>query len=191
MQKFSFLQLNKTIFKKLSSKGFTLVELLIVLSIFSIVIISITTLFVDLLRNQLYILSARKMLGEISYLGEFISRQIRMSKTDTTGSCVSAGKNFEIINGGEGIKFLTQDDKCYTIYLDSLEHQIMIQRPDGVFELTSKRTKVEKLLFRVSGNIVGDTIQPFVTLKIEATPIPKGPKIIFQTGISKRNPDVS
>ena len=69
-------------------KGYTLIEILVAVSIFTVIISIPTGFLVGSLRAQLKILASQKLLDQTSYLMEYMSRAIRMAQKDTNESCI-------------------------------------------------------------------------------------------------------
>lgn len=74
-------------FSKLS-KGFTLVELIVVLAVFLFIIGVAITIFLSIITNQKSVLAEQKILNQISYVEEHVSKALRMAKKDTDGACL-------------------------------------------------------------------------------------------------------
>ena len=117
--------------------GYTLIEVLVAVGIFTILIAAPTGFFVGSLKGQLKTLSSQKLLDNTSYTLEYISRSLRMARKDTIGSCVSPldstnYRNYEKTTSrtlaeteylGSGIKFLNYKtpSECQEFFLDETE----------------------------------------------------------------------
>jgi len=172
-----------------SHKGFTLIEVLVVAAIFGTLMVAITGLFISALRIEKGVLASRKVLGQISYASEYMTRALRMAEKDKTGICISSGSNYESVSLGE-IRFINalQHSGCQSFFLDN--NQIKYETsPGNIVELTSSDIIVENLKFELSGETQSDDIQPFVTIYMEA--YTKDSSILkVQTSVSQRNLDV-
>ncbi|GAJ06754.1 unnamed protein product, partial [marine sediment metagenome] len=82
------------------NKGFTLIEILISITIFSIVIIAFLSLFTSAFHYQRESLNSAYLLNSASYLTEYISRDLRMAKKDITGNCITEKHNFATLANG-------------------------------------------------------------------------------------------
>lgn len=173
------------------NKAFTLVEILVSVSIFSIAITIVTQTFVYAVRLQKQFLATTESINEISYLMEYMTRSIRMAKKDITGSCLSVAKlNYEITRSGSGIKFKASNDVCREFYL---ENQTLneIRNVDPPLNLTSPKIKVLSFNIGPSDSWDQDDYeQPKVTIYIELKSITDNSKIRIQTTVSQRNPDI-
>ena len=197
---------------KQSSKikgGFTLVEMLVAVSVFSVAVVAMFGLFITAVRGQEMSFASQELLDQASYSMEYMGRALRMaskeSATTKGDSCLDSGygNNYEIINGGNGIRFINHlnNDKCQEFYLNSKNQLVEVISSDhkasnfgSPIPLTSPDLKVTNLKFSVSGESQNDNLQPLVTiiLDIQKFQVLPGynPKIELQTSISQRNLDV-
>ena len=184
----------------MNNKAYTLIEVLVAISIFFIVIAAPTGFFVGSLKGQQKALSSQTLIDNVSYNLEYISRAIRMAKKDRLGNCLSIAKN-NYQAGAASIRFLNYNNQCQEFFLDdgrlkvrkSLDNTANFEDP-----LLLTPEDLEVVLFKIgpSGSWgQGDNKQPKVTLFLEV----KGarsqkaelqPVIKIQTTISQRNLDV-
>ena len=188
-------------------KGFTLIEMLVVMAVFLVLMGIVVGVFVSSLRTQRYYLSSQKLLDQTSYVIEYMNRAVRMAKKQTsdTPSCVIRGDgyNYENTGGlgsGLGIRFIrviNGEKKCQEFYLENDDR--IYQKIDGgaPMALTSNDIKVNSLKFNLLGEFQGvpgaeDTDQPRVTIYLdaEANNVSSAPKIKIQTSVSQRDLDV-
>jgi prepilin-type N-terminal cleavage/methylation domain-containing protein len=172
-----------------NQKSFTLVELLVAVTIFSLISTISTGILVSSLRTQKKLLASQELSDQVSFLIEYMSRTIRMAKKDLNGTCLTTAKlNYEKTHGGQGIKFLNYKGNCQEFYL---EGNLLKENKGGtIFDLTSGSLKV--LNFNIGPDDSwdqNDNDQPRVTLFLEIEG-KEGIKISTQTSISQRNPDV-
>lgn len=179
-------------------KGFTLIEMLVAVAIFFIVVSIPTGFFVLSLKSQKRVLALREIIDNSSYALEYTSRALRMARKDdieiggVVKDCLSGDKvNYEITNGGQGIKFRNYLDKCQKFYLSGT--QLREWKDDGTdLPLTSDNLEITLLEFYLSGATQGDSLQPRVTILFEIQKKGQpGTKIHLQTTISQRNLDVT
>lgn len=183
------------------NKSYTLIEVLVAVSIFTIVIAAPTGFLVGSLRGQQKALASQKLLDNTSYSLEYISRALRMAKKDKWGECITAKYNYENPSGESSIRFLNYDLLCQEFFLqgDQLYEKKSTNKSANNFgdsiPLTSEDLEITSLKFRLSGESQTDNDQPRVTLFLEI----KGGKgqmeelrtlIKIQTTISQRNLDV-
>ncbi len=184
--------------KFMSSKGFTLVEILVA-SLISLLIISVASgLFVSLVRNQRRVLAKQQLLNQTSYIIEYMSRALRMARKDRTGTCLSTtGLNYENPEGDiSKIKFInhSENDICQEFSWNEIEGRLEESKDSGSFfvPLTSDKLQINSLKFKIFGEVGGDGLQPRVTifLEVQVRGGEDQPKIQIQTTISQRNLDV-
>ncbi|GAJ19537.1 unnamed protein product, partial [marine sediment metagenome] len=159
----------------------------------------VAALFVSALRTERSILASKKVLSEVSYTMEYMSRALRMAKKDTTGDgidCISTGSNYSINPVTHGVRFINslQAGDCQEFFLENgqIKVQTNIDNPPSVtLELTSSEMTVTSLEFNLSGETQGppDSLQPFVTIYLSAYS-KNSPAFKVQTSLSQRNPDI-
>lgn len=182
---------------KSNKNGFTLLELLVGLVIFTIFISSAMGIFISVLRYQREVLAKQELLNQTSYAIEYMSRALRMAKKDVTGYCITFNKNYEPTKGGKGIKFINhmQSDECQEFFLE--DGQLKHWKETGIdgeviLDLTAVKFKVTKLKFEAFGESSSDELQPRVTILLEAQSGEgkEAQEIRVQTTVSQRNLDV-
>jgi len=167
-------------------RGFTLIEIMVSITVFSIIISSIAGIFVTSIREQRRTLNSQILLDQTSYVLEYTSRSLRMARkqiAEETPWCLSqAGLNYEIpsapidyrINGdenlGTGIRFINQLQKkgnyydCEEFYLENgqLKYKKDANDPPNskTFNLTSDALNITSLKFFLSGKYQGNELQP-------------------------------
>ncbi len=182
--------------KKEVEKGFTLVEMIIAIFIFSIVFGAASGLFVSAIKNQSRTLANQQLLDQTSYTIEYIGRAIRMAKKDIEGSCISAKLNYATTTSGEGgIKFKNYLDQCQEFFRDCGGGVCKLRENKNgtVSDLTSPNLYVESFNVGHSDSWgQDDNLQPRVTLFSEIRKAGAGnqPKIKIQTTISQRQLDI-
>lgn len=170
-----------------NKKGFSLIEILVTITIFSIIMTAFLGLFSSAFKNQQKNLSVIQLLNNTSYISEYMSRALRMAKKDLGAVCIGEKDNFEIT--AAGIKFLNYQGECQEFFL---ENQTLKVSKDGIIHaLTSASVEVENLNFEILGQTQIDFLQPRIsfalTLKTIKTPVRE---IKLQTTVSQRDLDV-
>ncbi len=111
------------------NKGFSLIEILVVIGVFSGLVTVITGIFVSNLRMQRKAMATQRTLGEISYVMEYINRTARMAITDDAGDCIGSDNayyTYDVPGGddgvGEALQFMyideNREEKCVRFFLD-------------------------------------------------------------------------
>lgn len=172
------------------NRGFTLIEIIVAMTVFSLALGAMSSLFVMALKGQRNVFAQQNLLDNTRFALEQMSRQIRMAQRDETGICTgTAGSTYS--GGGADITFIDPGSNCRTY---DFSGGIIRMRPDtgqGFSNLTSNDVNIERLNFDVRGREATDGEQPRVTIVIDAKdPNQQSAGIILQTTISARNVDV-
>ena len=103
------------------SKGFTIIELMIAVALFSVVVGAVSTIFITSLQSQRKSISFENIFDQTSYLMEYMSRSLRMAKTETAAlTCLSAeDKNYQLTRSDKGVKFINSQGVCQEFYFDN------------------------------------------------------------------------
>lgn len=175
-----------------TKKGFTLIELIVSMTIFLIVMVSIIELFASGIKAQKRSLALQTLSDSTSYAIEYMSRTIRMAKKDLTGTYISTGCNFENPGGDlTKIRFLNYKKEDQWFILDNKQIKEKKDATSEFTALTSDNFQVNKLSFKLSGQCQTDDTQPKVTIIIEIQTKEIEPQTLnIQTTISQRDLDV-
>jgi prepilin-type N-terminal cleavage/methylation domain-containing protein len=166
-------------------KGFTIIELLVTISVFSIIIVGFLELFSSAFKEQGRNLNKAYLLNNASYVTEYMGRALRMAKKDINGVCISPKSNYELLSP-DHIKFLNYKGECEEFFLEN--NVLKVKRIGYVHELTPFDIQVGKLSFVVSGETQNDELQPKVTFALVLKN--KSEQLNLQTTISQRDLDV-
>lgn len=195
---FEYLKTNQT------NRAFSLIELLVAMFMFSLIITTVSAIFISDMRSQTRALATQRILDQTSYAVEFMSRALRMAAKELSvpSTCLSYGENYEVGSGGTSLKFINhlENDDCQRFFLDSSSGsgQLKYEKDsDGtpvIYDLTSNKLDITSLKFQLAGGTQGDDLQPRVTFSAEIkwkSPMVVGlPKMRIQTTISQRNLDI-
>ena len=183
---------------KFKKGGFTLIEMLVAMAIFSTVMGVITGIFITGIRQQKMALDRQIVLDQTSYALEYMSRALRFAKKQLAGDpvCLSQpGLNVETTHGGSGLKFINhlQGDDCQEFFLENKQIKYWRQSDlNSPLPLTSVKLEVISLKFDLAGEWETDNLQPRITIfsEIKSAASSQSQKIKIQTSISQRNLDV-
>ena len=163
-------------------KGFTLIELIVVIAVFLLIVGAAVSIFISIVQHQKIILAEQELLNQTSYVLEYMSKALRMAGKDLTGECLTdtfgttyPGYNYLLthyIDGiYTGIKFVNHSDIneitglpiCHEFYLDvddsNPEYHIAVlkEKKDGLpssgVALTSDRLLINSVKFGINGKI--------------------------------------
>src|SRR5580765_3763752 len=111
--------------KQFNNKGLTLIELVVVLAVFSIIILATVTVFTSVVSQQRRMLQEQELWNQIEYVFSYMTRTASVSTKDSAGTCLgTAGStylltHFDSVTGFyQGIKFLRDDGVCQEFFLD-------------------------------------------------------------------------
>ena len=183
---------------KFKQEGFTLIEMLVAMAVFSTVMGIITGIFITGIRQQKTALDSQIVLDQTSYALEYISRALRFAKKEMSSpACLSQnGLNLEKTHGGSGIKFINhlQNDDCQEFFLENnqIKYRRKIGQPEeNTLPLTSVKSEVVSFKFDLAGEWQADGLQPRITIFSEIKSAgASGQSQKIQTSISQRNLDV-
>jgi prepilin-type N-terminal cleavage/methylation domain-containing protein len=189
--------------KERNNNGFTLIELMVSVSLLAITVVAISGVFVYSIKTQRQILAIEQMTDQTSYAMEFMSRSLRMAvKQGGEGfSCLNnEGDNYQISGNGSSIAFINHldGDDCQQFFLDG--NRLKYRRGVGTASpvtgnLTSPSIDILNLKFSGLGLTQNDNLQPRITVFIEAkensNAFSKAVTIKTQTSISQRNLDLN
>jgi len=184
---------------KIKKGGFTLIEMLAAVMIFSLIIGAISGVFISSFRSQKSALSSQRLLNQISYALEYMSRALRMASKQTADipDCLSQdGLNYEITHSGSGLKFINhlEEDDCQEFFLENKQLKQKKNNLTEMVELTSSNLEITSLNFLLQGESQDDDIQPRVTIflavKGKGQKLEEQPEMKIQTTISQRNLDI-
>ena len=170
-----------SIFNFQKSEGFTLIELIVAMAVFSTVITIVSSIFVSTVGSQRKNVNQQEVLENARYVLEIMGRAIRQSNVQTPNTP----------SGGSSSLIITHPIKGSITY--QLDNGQIKETSGGITDaLTSSDVLVEKLSFIVQGKGVGDSTQPRVTIIISLSNVQPGVNansIKLQTTITPRNLD--
>lgn len=169
--------------KKLTFKreSFTLVEMLLSITIFTIVISVVLGMTSFAIKIQSKNLSDQYLLNQVDYTMEYLSRQLRMAQRND-GSDIDSCRSGCFYNfDGATLSFLDHNGVCQEISVDNGQINI-----SGI-PITSNKLEVTNFNIRLNNPCSSDTAQPRVTFSfsIKKRNSSDNP-LYFQTTISPR-----
>lgn len=185
----------------IKNKGYTLIEVIAAVAIFSLILSSLAGFFIGAIKSQRSNLASQELVDNISFSLEYMSRFLRMAKKDDIGgvNCLAGIKvNYETTRLGQGIKFRNYKNECQEFFLEDGRLREWKEAGGVISEnfLTSDNIEIELFAFGSSNSWdQNDNEQPKVTLFIKARGL-KGesselqPILEMQTTVSQRNLDV-
>jgi len=187
------------------NKGLTLIELLVSMTMLSLTITGVVSIFTATVSGQERSLASQEMLDQSSYVVEYMSRILRMAKKDTEGACLG-DVTLNYLKSGSTIRFLSYHDQCYEFRLDPATNKLQERKssdnneanfPDYWTDLTSDELQVLSFIIGSDDSWdENDDLQPRITLFFEIKGNRAGlkpeeqPLLNLQTTVSQRNLDV-
>jgi len=180
--------------KKDMKNGFTIMEILVAATIFSVAMGSISALFVVSLRGQSNAIAIQNLVNNLRFSMEQVSREARMAQRNNTAlpACLVIPPENTFFVSGSSLTFIDSEGDCivYGLVGGKIQSSISLAAP---VDMTSDDILVNVLEFEVSGESSSDSRQPRVTIFIEAQdatqPTATALIIRLQTTISGRNID--
>ncbi len=183
-----------------NTRGFTLIEIMVSVAIFTVIITTGMGALVSLLRNYEVTQNQKKVHDGLNYAFESMTREIRLGKNYYAGSNSSSSQGSVQDGDASSLGFDSADARGYIrYYLDDgalvMERTDAAVLPDSTSSLTdSTQVTIENIDFNVVGTGTfgsGDFYQPMVWMQIEAsaTGDPDGRTTTIQTLVSQRSLD--
>ena len=155
------------------NKGFTLVEILVAISILAVIILAINRIYFSIMESQKNITGENFVQSDIEYFTRLISNNIKDAQKGDGVLCSVPEDKFFILNASStGITFI-KDDECLEFYLSDDAGVGRIKMEDSISAtdqyITSSKTNILGLTFVVEDNI--ETGQPLMTVLVKASPV--------------------
>ena len=143
-----------------SQKGFTLLELLTGVSIFSITILSMVAIFNKVIISQKKAIISQSIQNNIRFALEFMNKEIRMAQKSPADKCAN-NKVYDFTNGI--LTFENKNGEC--IKYSKINDQLYRSVDDVALPMTSEELKISNLNFYID-----NTNQPIITytMKLES-----------------------
>jgi len=182
------------------SKGFTLVELLVAMSVFIILVTIVADLFFVSFLAEKRLLAADVVFDQTSFLAEYLSRSLRMARKELAAPvCLSEnGLNYELtrFDGSKyaGIKFINSQNACQEVFVETGTKRLKEIKAGLEQYLTSSNVEVSAFNLNLIGESQTDHLQPrvtfFLSLSRAATRTATAPLLEIQTSLSQRKLDL-
>ncbi len=192
---------------QVGSGGFSLIEILTVLSVFSVVVILVSGIFFTNLRTQQRSHATQKTLGEISYAIEYINRLARMARSDRSGECTGSEDHTytETNLGNGGFRFIDYHNRCVEFYREGGALHVKARprilgeegfEDNAVLEGPLTSSSIEITEFAVEFKVEEDDdlhrLQPTVTVYFSVEErMTNWFTIEIQSTVTRRNPDIA
>ena len=175
--------------KNKEKRGFSLIEVLVSVSLFVIIIMSATEIFKMVIEGQRNAIASQNVQESLKYFFEVIGKEMRMARRND-GSCINVpvGQIFHVSNNGLGdvLYFKNYYSQCvaYQLATDNNTQRFRISRNLNSGFISPQRINIEALRFSL------DTLgQPTVTVSMKAWAVGENrfkSEMEIQTSITSR-----
>ncbi len=166
--------------------GITLIELLVSVTLFVIIVLSATQIFVMVLQTQRRVVAIQNVQESIKYFFEVASKEIRMAKQNVDENrCIDFSENVLFELNGSELYLRNQYDECVKYYLEN--DRFMIEREGVSVPLSPDEIIIEDLKFTIEPREVNN--QAYVTINVLAKSVGQEAdetEIRLQTTIASR-----
>ena len=171
------------------NRGFTLLEMVVAVGVFSVAILLATSSFLSLQNSEKKIQSAVNIQNNLRFAMEVMAKEIR------TGGAYHCGTDpgtepLDCLSGSSSLTF--KNALGQTVIYRKIDSSIQKSSDGGIIfqPLTSSDIKVDELKFYVVGALLNDDIQPRVLINIKSSgQVGTGlNEISLQTSVSQRKP---
>ncbi|PIR12759.1 hypothetical protein COV49_04480 [Candidatus Falkowbacteria bacterium CG11_big_fil_rev_8_21_14_0_20_39_10] len=175
---------------KQSNRGFTLMEIIVSLALFTAIVLSAAQIFKMVIESQRNAIIAQNMQGGTRYAFDTMSKEIRMAQKDEIGTCTGEGnvnRVYAVSEDGQELYFKNYHGECVAYYLDNANETLMIERHGYVAKTLPDQIKVKALQFSIIDDV--DNVQSLVIANLEVEAEGKETEkqdMIIQTAVSSR-----
>ncbi len=158
--------------KRLQSSGFSLMEMLVSVAIFSVLILIALSIFQYVVKGQRNAIATQSVQESMRFALEMISKELRsaIKSNDVCdgGTTFTNNKVYNTIIANDALYFKNKYGECVHYYLSG--GQLMIDREGTALAITPDEVVISALRFSITDNVVNDfhSLQPTVTLRLHS-----------------------
>lgn len=170
-----------------SNKGFSLVELTVAVAIFSIIIISAGSIFIQILKTQKEMLSKQILIDEGRYIMESMMKDIRMGYGFSIGIPEAPNDNTQL----NFTRYNDSGDSPTGLYCRAFESGVCNQGGTYLAKTGNQLISSNKVIITNLEFYLDTTDQPYVTVVLTLEPQNyRGtkPSLKLQNTVSQRSP---
>ncbi|NCT54359.1 hypothetical protein GW758_00165 [Candidatus Falkowbacteria bacterium] len=165
----SFKKINKIFIGSRKTLAFSLIEVIVSVSIFSVIILSMTGIFKMVIDGQRGAIATQNVQESLKYFLEVINKEIRMA-VDSEGFCeVASGDVFNLVQTQDGdvLYFKNFYGECvvYATETEGESKRFKISRGANSGYISPKQINIDELNFVLSSGI---NSQNLITINIKA-----------------------
>ena len=178
--------------KKLKEKkifyGFTLTELLVSVTLFTIIMLTSIQIFMIVLQAQRRAVAVNNVQESLKFSFEVTSKEIRTAIKDSDDQCpfIEENKIFKIENNNT-LYLRNQYGQCVKYYLDEQEGRFRVERENVSVPLSPSAIIIDDLKFRLTPKGINN--QAYINFNVLAKSVSRdGEEVILrlQTSIASR-----
>lgn len=164
-----------------STAGFTLLEMIVAISIFSIAVVVVADIFVSALNSQKAAYRVQQVEENVNYIIERMTKEIRVSELITvepngSGNCP--------VNAATKITLKHPDNGVVSYYRQGT--QAIREVNNNVTVLNSNTVDITRFKFCINGAGVTDGTQPRITFVVSIKPYGTNSEDYIETTVSLR-----
>lgn len=179
------------IFKFKNKKGFSLIEVMVSVAIFSVIILITSQIFSLIVTAQRNAIASQNVQESLKYFLEVIGKEMRMALPDDEGLCIPSGNIYYLTQGvnGDTLQFKNYNEECvtYSTYIDEGVRRFQIIRDGNSGFISPIEIEINHLDFVLDENL---NEQSLVTVNIEAEALnlkDVTSQMAIQTSVVSRN----
>ena len=156
------------IFLQNTKRGFTLIEMIVSIGLFTIVLFIASSAFLSVVNADRKSRATRLTMDNLTVAMEDMTRRMKTGFAYTCGGDTSSSTPADCTTPESQIAFTDQQGKrtSYSLSEGRIVRQI---GSDAALFMTAPEITINKLQFVVNGTVSGDDIQPYVRIFIEGT----------------------
>lgn len=178
-------------------KAFSLIEIIVSVSIFTIILLSMTSIFKMVIDAQRKAIISQNVQESLKYFLEVINKEIRMAQRSDGGCFVEDGHIFDVEDFGDSssLSFKNRYGECVKYYLEKGDEdrpsRFRITRNNIDDYISPDKINIDSLNFLLQqcSDVTNCDTQDLVTINIKASGTnseSSDPEMIIQTSLSSR-----
>jgi len=153
-----------------NQRGVTLLEIVVAISLFAFLVITITEIFQSIMKSQKNIIANQSLDENMMYIFEVMSREIRMAQRDyedPLDACIASSSGRIYYATSSILYFRNQYGECVRYFANN--KRLYIYREDSATStpITPNNIKIENLKFFNFGNLIENS-QEMVHINMDA-----------------------
>ncbi len=153
-----------------SLEGFSLIELIVAVSLFTVIILSSTSIFKMVIDSQRSAIATQNVQESLKYFLEVTGKEIRMAQKNEN-ICLGIGEEETYVvgqeNGADTLYFRNYYDECvkYSLVVDGDSRRFKVTRNTDSGNISPAKISLDDLQFILT---TANNGQPMITMSIKA-----------------------